>query len=59
VTGWLLDGATVDTDEGSVSRSRLPGARRVAAAPDEPPAEGVRARTCPGPVDHTTIETHR
>ena len=59
MTGWLLDGATVDSDRGPVSRLRLPGARRVAAAPDEPPAEGVRARTCPGPVDHTTIETHR
>ena len=59
MTGWLLDRATVDADEGSVSRSRLPGARRVAAALDEPRAEGIRARSCPGPVDHTTIETHR
>lgn len=59
MTGWLLDGATVDSDEGSVSRSRLPGARRVAAAPDEPPAEGIRTRSGPGPVDHTTIETNR
>jgi hypothetical protein len=59
VTGWLLGRATVDSDRGSVSRSRLPGARRVVAAPDELRAEGIRTRSSPGPVDHTTIETNR